>query len=96
MREFWTEMVKTDPRVRLSDILAYRRSDMSGRLKTLKRPALVVQGGADQLCARGKADELVSGIEVARLALIEGAGNVAHLEKSGEVNQAIDAFLTQL
>jgi pimeloyl-ACP methyl ester carboxylesterase len=96
MRQFWGEMVKTDPRSRLTDLLTYQRSDVTGRLSELKKPVLVIHGEADQICARAKADELRSRIPGAELALIAGAGHAAFLEKAEEVNQAIDAFLARV
>jgi 3-oxoadipate enol-lactonase len=96
MRQFWGEMVKTDPRSRLADVLAYQGSDLGERLGQVTKPVLVMHGEADQLCPRSRADELVAAIPGAKLAPIAGAGHVPFLEKPDEVNQAIDAFLARL
>jgi pimeloyl-ACP methyl ester carboxylesterase len=96
MREFWSEMVKTDPKVRLSDLVASSCCDLRGRLADIGRPTLVIQGEADQLCPRAAAEELAKAIPGARLCVVPGAGHVAHLEKPAEVNQAIADFVAGL
>jgi pimeloyl-ACP methyl ester carboxylesterase len=95
MREWWGEMVKTDPRVRLSDLLAYRSSDVADRLGKIAKPVLVVVGEADRLCARAAAEALAQKIAGARLVTIPDAGHVAHLEKAAEVSEAIERFLAE-
>jgi 3-oxoadipate enol-lactonase len=96
MRELWGEIVKTDPRVRLADLLAYRASDLRDALPRVAVPVLVLQGGADRLCARERADELAAAIPGARCAVVEGAGHVAHLERPEAVSQAITDFVAGL
>lgn len=93
MREFWTEMVKTDPKVRLGDLLAYRASTTRSRLDAVRRPVLVVAGEADKMCPQGGADELAKGLPDARLVVIPDAGHIGHLEKAAEVNAAIERFV---
>jgi pimeloyl-ACP methyl ester carboxylesterase len=94
MREWWGELVKTDPKVRLSDLLAYRGSTLASRLGEIGCPVLVVAGEADRLCPRAGAEELASALRDARLATIADAGHALHLEKAAEVNAAIETFLT--
>ena len=96
MRGFWGEMVKTDPRVRLQDVVAYANSDLGGMLGDVRRPVLVVQGAEDRMCPPACAEELAAAIPGARVQSIAGAGHVAHLEKPGEVNAAIAAFAAGL
>jgi pimeloyl-ACP methyl ester carboxylesterase len=96
MRQFWGEMVKTDPRSRLADLLVYQASDFRGRLAGLNKPVLVIHGEADRICPRAKADELRGAVAGAELVSIAGAGHVPFLEKPDEVNQAIDTFLARV
>lgn len=95
-RELWGEMVKTDPKVRLTDMLAYRASTVATRLSSVTQPVLVLVGEADRLCPRAAAEELASGLPKARFASIPDAGHVAHLEKPEEVNGQIERFLDEL
>lgn len=96
MRELWGEMVKTDPRVRLSDVLAYRASTVVERLGSVAQPVLVLVGEADKLCARAAAEELAGALPNARLVAVPDAGHVAHLEKAAEVNEHIERFVAGL
>ncbi|HZR82129.1 MAG TPA: alpha/beta hydrolase [Candidatus Binatia bacterium] len=93
MREFWGEMVKTDPRVRLGDVRAYRASDLRGALRSLAKPVLVVHGADDRMCERTKAEELAAAIPRARLVVVAGGGHVVHLEQAEAVNRAIEEFV---
>lgn len=93
VRELWGEMARTDPRVRLSDVRAYRSSDLRGVLPSLRRRALVVHGDADRLCPVACAAELAAAIPGAERAIIAGAGHVAHLEQPDAVNRAIERFI---
>jgi len=93
IRQFWGEMVKTDPRSRLTDLLAYRRSDLAARLGELARPVLAMVGEADRLCSRSAAEELAAAVRGGELATIPGAGHVPFLENPDEVNARIEAFL---
>lgn len=95
MRTFWGEMVKTDPRVRLGDVEAYLASDLRESLGRLTQPVLILQGEADRLCSRARAEELAAGMPNARVAVIEGAGHVAHLEQPDAVHRAIEELLAQ-
>jgi pimeloyl-ACP methyl ester carboxylesterase len=90
LREFWGELVKTDPKVRLGDVIAYRASGLRASLAKVACPVLVVNGDADRLCPPDRARELAAAIPGARLRLVEGAGHVAHLERPAEVDAAIE------
>jgi len=96
MREWWGELVKTDPKVRLADLLAYRASTIGSRLRDVAVPVLVVVGEADKLCPRAAAEALAGGLPKGRLVAVPEAGHVAHLEKSAEINAAIEAFVAEL
>ena len=89
MREFWGELVKTDPKVRLGDVLTYRASALRASLAKVACPVVVLNGDADRLCPPDRARELAAAIPGARLRVVEGAGHVAHLECPAEVDAAI-------
>lgn len=95
MREWWGELVKTDPKVRLSDLLAYRASGLASRLGEVAHPVLVVAGDADKLCPCDGAEELARGLARGRVERIADAGHAAHLEKAAELNAAIERFLAE-
>ena len=95
MREWWGELVKTDPKVRLSDMLAYRGSPLVSRIGTIARPALVLVGEADKLCPAASAEELASTLADARFESIPEAGHAVHLERAADVNAAIERFVAE-
>lgn len=92
MREAWTEQVKTDPRVRYTDLLACQAFDgreLSGRIRT---PTLVIAGADDQVTPPALSEELARGIAGARLAVIPQAGHQAPLEQAAEFNRLLVEF----
>lgn len=93
LRNFWTELTKSDPKVRLTDIEAYAASDLGPVLGGLGVPLLVLHGEHDRICPRTAAEELASAPPKARLEVIAGAGHVAHLERAAEVLRAIEVWL---
>jgi pimeloyl-ACP methyl ester carboxylesterase len=93
MRLFWTELTRSDPKVRLADIEAYAASDLSGALGSLDRPVLALRGEQDRICPQAAAEQLVSALPRARLEVIPEAGHVAHLERAAEVQRATLAWL---
>jgi pimeloyl-ACP methyl ester carboxylesterase len=93
MRAFWTELAKTDPKVRQGDIDSYRASDLSGALGDVRVPVLVLHGAEDRICECAAGERLASAIPGARYEAIEGAGHVAHIERPDAVNRAIAGLL---
>jgi 3-oxoadipate enol-lactonase/4-carboxymuconolactone decarboxylase len=96
MREAWMEQVKTDPRVRHTDLLACRGLDFAARLASVKVPTLVITGKDDRFAPPEKAAEVQQAIPGAKLAVIEDAGHTLSSEKPEEFNEAIDEFLAGL
>jgi pimeloyl-ACP methyl ester carboxylesterase len=92
MREAWTEQVKTDPRVRLSDLLACQAFDGQALLAGIRTPTLVVAGADDRVTPPAKAEELARGIPDARLEVIAAAGHQAPLEQAAEFNRLVVGF----
>jgi 3-oxoadipate enol-lactonase len=92
MREAWMEQVKTDPRVRYTDLLACREFDGSALLARIRTPTLVVGGADDQVTPVALAEELAQGIAGARLEVIAQAGHQAPLEQSETFNRLLTGF----
>jgi pimeloyl-ACP methyl ester carboxylesterase len=96
MREAWMEQVKTDPRVRHTDLLACRGADFTSRLASVKVPTLVITGRDDRFAPPEKAAEVQQAIPGAKLTVVEDAGHTLSSEKPEEFNGAIEEFLAGL
>ena len=92
MREAWMEQVKTDPRVRLTDLLACRAFDGRPLLGQVAVPTLVVAGADDMVTPPAEAEELARGIAGARLEVIERAGHQVPLEQREAFDRLVAAF----
>jgi len=92
MREAWMEQVKTDPRVRLTDLLACKAFDGRPLLPRVAVPTLVVAGADDAITPIARAEELAAGIAGARLEVIAQAGHQAPLEQSEQFNGLVADF----
>ena len=60
--------------------------DLRGALAAVNVPRLVIWGRADRIIPAGHADGLPAGVAVH---LLDGAGHLPHMEKSGEVNRLL-------
>jgi len=96
MREAWIEQVKTDPRVRYTDVLACQAFDGRSLLARIRVPTLVVAGADDQLTPVTCAEELARGIPGARLEVIARAGHQAPLEQADAFNRLVGRFAAEL
>ena len=96
MREAWMEQVKTDPRVRWTDLLACQDFDGSPLLGRIRTPTLVLAGADDQVTPVACAEELVRGIAGARLEVIAHAGHQAPLEQADAFGAIIARFAAEL
>jgi 3-oxoadipate enol-lactonase/4-carboxymuconolactone decarboxylase len=96
MREAWTEQVKTDPRVRYTDLLACEAFDARALLGRIRVPTLVVAGGDDGVTPVARSEELAAGIPGARLEVIAQAGHQAPLERSDVFNRTVGRFVESL
>jgi pimeloyl-ACP methyl ester carboxylesterase len=92
MREAWMEQVKTDPRVRYTDLLACAEFDARALLGRVQVPTLVVAGADDQVTPPALAEELAAGISGARLEVLGAAGHQAPLEQSERFNRLVEEF----
>ena len=92
MREAWMEQVKTDPRVRLGDVLACRAFDGRPLLPRIRVPTLVVAGADDRVTPVAAAEELARGIPGARLEVIPESGHQAPLEQADAFDRLVAGF----
>lgn len=96
MREAWMEQVKTDPRVRYTDLLACNGLDFAGRLGEIRVPTLVITGRDDHFAPPDKAEELQRAIPGARLVVIDDAGHTLASEKPEAFHRALEEFIDGL
>jgi pimeloyl-ACP methyl ester carboxylesterase len=96
MREAWTEQVKTDPRVRYTDLLACQAFDGRELLGRIRTPTLVVAGADDGVTPPSCAEELARGIAGARLEVLAQAGHQAPLEQADAFNRLVGRFAEEL
>lgn len=96
VRECFMEQVKTDPRVRYTDMLACDGIDFSERLSALRAPTLVITGRDDHFAPPDKAADLQRRIAGARLVVVDDAGHMLTSEQPAAFNAALDAFLAEL
>jgi len=96
VRESWMEQIKTDPRVRYTDLLVCQQVDLREQISQIKAPVLILAGGDDQTTTVADAEAMTRRIGGARLKVIADAGHNLPTEKSNEVNAAIEEFVGQL
>jgi pimeloyl-ACP methyl ester carboxylesterase len=96
MREAWMEQVKTDPRVRYTDLAACKGADFTGRLAEVRVPTLVVTGRDDHFAPPEKAEAVQRAIPGARLAVVGEAGHSLATEKPEEFNRLVEEFVDGL
>jgi pimeloyl-ACP methyl ester carboxylesterase len=65
------------------------------RIHRIAAPTLVIWGSADAIIASAYTQEFARRIHTARVAQIDGAGHLPHLEKSDEVVRLVVDFLTR-
>ena len=79
-----------------SDFLACDSFDLMQQVKSIKVPALVICGEADQLTPVKYSRFLSENIEGAELFLVPGAGHMVMLERPGEVAERMKEFVQKL
>jgi 3-oxoadipate enol-lactonase len=73
-----------------------KRPDSTPLLGTLRVPALVVVGEEDGITPPAVASDMAKAIPEARLQVLQGAGHLANLERSGSFNEALASFLDEV
>ena len=90
------DVLSTRPSTFLADFHACNGFDVMPRLGEIVVPTLVVTGDEDRLTPLKYGEYLATNIRGAVLKIIHGAGHLAMLEKSSEVNAVVTAFLHSL
>jgi 3-oxoadipate enol-lactonase/4-carboxymuconolactone decarboxylase len=93
MRKAWMEQVKTDPRVRYFDLLAWSRYEAKPRLGSIGVPTLIVTAGDDAMTSPAQAADLRRSIPGSDLVSVDNAGHMLPLEKPAELAEAINSKL---
>ena len=75
---------------------AIPKINVTGRLKELSLPALVICGEQDPATPPAMAQDIVKNLPGARLALIPQAAHLANLEQPDAFNRALGGFLSSL
>lgn len=96
VREGWGEQVKTDPRVRWTDVKACAAADLTGDLTKIDKPVLIVAGADDTTATAADGQLIVDRVCGAKLVTIADAAHNLPTEKPAELNAEIEKFLSQL
>ncbi len=96
VREGWMEQIKTDPRVRYTDMVACSNFDLSEQISKIDKPTLILAGAEDQGTTPAAAEFIKSKIRGSKLMVIPDAAHNLPNERPEEVNAAIDQFLAEL
>ena len=92
----FTEYMKNDARTIFDDFTACDSFNVMGSLEAIRVPTLVICGTDDRFTPLKYSRYLAETIPGARLALVEGTGHMVMIEKPGQVNKAIEGFLSVL
>jgi pimeloyl-ACP methyl ester carboxylesterase len=74
------------------DMLACSKFDLTGELKKIIAPVLVICGAEDKMTPPASSEQIAAGISGAKLVLIEGAGHMVMTEKPFAFNEALKDF----
>ncbi len=96
VREGWMEQIKTDPRVRYTDIVACSKVDLRESISKIDKPTLVLCGADDQGTTVKDAELIVSKIKGAKLEAFPDAGHYAPREQPARYIATIAQFLDSL
>ena len=92
MREFFTLLVTTDPRVRLADFEALDGFDCAPLLPRIGLPTLVVAGADDGLAVPDRCRAIADGVAGARFETIAAAGHALPVEQPAALATLLDGF----
>ena len=96
VREGWMEQIKTDPRVRYTDIVACSEVDLRDSIAKIDKPTLILAGADDQGTTPADAEFMAGKIRGAKLNIIADAGHFIARERPAEYNAAIEKFVSEL
>src|SRR5216684_7896821 len=96
VREGWMEQIKTDPRVRYTDILACSQVDLCDAIAKIDKPTLVLAGADDKGTTPADAEFIAGKIRGATAKIVADAGHYIPRERPAEYNAAIEQFVDGL
>jgi len=96
IREGWMEQIRTDPRVRYTDVAACMKVDLRDAIAKIDQPTLIVAGADDLGTPPADAEIIRSKIRGAKLVTITDSGHVIVHERPAELQAAVDSFLAEL
>ncbi|HVN64444.1 MAG TPA: alpha/beta hydrolase [Candidatus Binataceae bacterium] len=96
VREGWMEQIKTDPRVRYTDMVAVAEVDLRDAITKIAKPTVVFAGADDKGTTVADAELIAGKISGAKLRVFADAGHFAPRERPAEYNAAIEEFLAGL
>lgn len=93
LMEIMEANAQCNPYVVYNDFMACNSFDVMSRLPEISMPVLVMTAVDDNLSPAKYGTYLADNIKDSTLVSIEGAGHLSPVEKSGDVNAAIDMFI---
>ncbi|MCK7503316.1 MAG: alpha/beta hydrolase [Desulfobacterales bacterium] len=78
------------------DMLACSKFDLTGELKKINVPVLVICGTEDKMTPPASSEQIAAGIAGTKLVLIEGAGHMVMMEKPSAFNDTLRDFAAAL
>ena len=94
VREGWMEQIKTDPRVRYTDILACAQVDLRDAIAKIDKPALVLAGADDKGTTPADAEFIASKIRGATCQDYRGRRSLHSARASGRVQRRYRAVFS--
>lgn len=92
-REFYQQIMMSDPRTYRAAMLALWRFNAIPHLASIQSPTLVITAENDRTVAPSVQAELVQGIPDARQVMVPGAGHAVTAERAEFINQILLQFL---
>ncbi|MGC1189051.1 MAG: alpha/beta fold hydrolase [Candidatus Binatus sp.] len=96
IREGWMEQIKTDPRVRYTDILACAQVDLREAIAKIDKRTMVIAGADDKGTTPADAEFIAGKIRGATCKIVADAGHYIPREQPAEYNAAIEQFVDSL
>jgi pimeloyl-ACP methyl ester carboxylesterase len=96
VREGWMEQIRTDPRVRYTDVVVCTKVDLREQIGRIDKPTLILAGADDPVTTPADAEFICGRIRGAQLRVVANAGHHLPNEQAAEANAAIESFLAQL
>jgi len=90
------KLAEVGPAAQLNDFHCCDKFDVMDRVSQIKLPALCIVGDQDNMTPPKYAQYLAVKMPDCRVSIIEGGTHLAFLEKSLEVNRAIESFIKQI